>query len=553
MRPAIAVGACCLICTTLVAERRLALQGHQEPPAGGSLVGIVVDAESKPLPDARVQVRSIDSPADLGSAVTKDSGTFSIDHLRPGTYILSASRTGFVATEYGATRPRGAGTPLVLSTGASLDSLTIPLHLGGVITGTVRRPDGSRLNSGSVAIYEERIASNGHRTWVMAASSPIDDRSIYRAFGLAPGTYAIRAMFRETGSTTTGRAWAPTFYPNAMTLTGAGRVTIGPADEQSGVDITVADATTVRIEGHVIAPASSRPLQPRDLELDPVDPIGTASGGGIAQILGDQFTLRGVFPGDYRLQARLAVPSPADSLSASRLLSVGTADIVGADLLLRPSAVLTGRLVVEVNSTRVDISNMRVRLRSMDPTIPPSAEPADGKVSSDGTFVVAVVASGSYRVEVPLAGPTSIPAAWLKSIVVDAHDMSDAAIDFGDGQTVSALITVTDQLGTIRGTLTGADGRPATEYTIIAFPRSRDLWGTLGRRIRTSRPANTGAFVIRGLPDGEYRLAAVVDPEINAWLMPTFLDALTQASVPAVVVNGSTTVKDLRVPKSPDR
>jgi len=281
--------------------------------------------------------------------------------------------------------------------------------------------------------------------------------------------------------------------------------------------------------------------------------MGTASWGGAAQILGDHYTLRGVFPGDYRLQARLAVLSPPEDLSASRLVSVGTADLLNADVQLRPSAALTGRLVVEANSTPIDISTTRVRLRSMDPTIPPSAEPSDGRISTDGAFAVAVAASGRYRVEALLAGPTTLPSAWIKSIVVDGHDVSDAEIDFGDGQTVTALITVTNQLGTIRGTLTDADGRPATAYTLIAFPQSRDLWRTLGRRIRTCRPADTGAFVMRGLPDGEYRLAAAVDPELNAWLMPTFLDALMPAAVPVVVTDGSTAVRNLRVPTSPVR
>jgi hypothetical protein len=525
------------------------------PPKGGFLVGIVADADSKPLPDARVQVRSIDSPVDVASAVTRESGTFSFDHLRPGTYVLSASRPGSIAMEYGATRPRGAGTPLVLKTGDSLSHLTIVLRPGGVITGTVKRPDGSGSSGGSVVLYDVRIGSSGHPTWASAGSAQIDDRSVYRIFGLAPGTYAIRAIPRERASTATGHAYAPTFYPSAMTLADAGRVTISASEEQSGVDIVMAFASTVRVEGRVIAPASSRPLQPGDLELDPLDPLGTASRGGIVHVLADRFTLDGVFPGEYRLQARLAASRPADGLSASRLVSVGTADVLNADLMLQPSGVLTGRVVVEADSGPVDVSTLRVRLRSIDSTIPSSAEPADGKVSPDGAFALAVDASGSYHLDAPLAGPPSNSAVWVKSIVVDGHDVSDAAvINFSEGQMVSGvLITVTDHLGTIRGTLTDADGRPATAYTVVAFPRDHDLWGTLGRRVHTSRPANTGEFVIRGLPAGEYSLAAAIDPEPNAWLMPSFLDALAQRSLPAVVSNGSTTVKDLRVPKSSDR
>ena len=382
MRPTSALGLCCLICAALAAEGRLPALTSQEAPTGGSLGGIVVDAESKPLPDARVQVRLIDSAVDVASVVTSGSGTFSFDRLRPGTYVLSASRPGSVAMEYGATRPRGAGTPLVLKAGDSLDHLTIPLRPGGVITGTVKRPDGSGSSGGSVVLYEERIGSSGHRTWAPAGSAQIDDRSVYRIFGLAPGTYAIRATPRERASTATGHAFTPTFYPTAMTLADAGHVTISASEEQSGVDIVMAFASTVRVEGRVIAPASSRPLQPGDVELDALDPLGTMSSGGIAQVLAGRFTLSGVFPGEYRLQAKLTASHPTDSLSASRVISVGTADFLNADLMLQPSGVLTGRVALEAGSGPIDVSAVRVRLRSMDSTIPPSAEPADGRVSA---------------------------------------------------------------------------------------------------------------------------------------------------------------------------
>jgi hypothetical protein len=289
------------------------------------------------------------------------------------------------------------------------------------------------------------------------------------------------------------------------------------------------------------------------VELDPLDAMGTAS-RSTAQLGADRFTLAGILPGEYRLQARLAGAGAADSSSASRLISVGATDVLNADLLLRPSAMLSGQVVVAADSGPIDVSAMRVRLRSMDSTIPPAAEPNDSRVAKDGTFAAAIEAGGAYRVEAQLAGPASNPSAWVKSITADGRDVTDTAINLGEGQTLpGVLITVTDHLGTVRGVLTDADGRPGTAFTVIAFPRDRGLWDTTGRRIRAARPANTGEFVMRGLPAGEYDLAAVVDPEPNAWFTPSFLDAVAQHAVLAVVSDGATTVKDLRIPKSPAR
>jgi hypothetical protein len=50
-----------------------------------------------------------------------------------------------------------------------------------------------------------------------------------------------------------------------------------------------------------------------------------------------------------------------------------------------------------------------------------------------------------------------------------------------------------------------------------------------------------------GLPEGEYRLAAVTDVEPGAWYDPELLRQLQIASVPVRLVEGQAVVQDLRV------
>jgi hypothetical protein len=131
---------------------------------------------------------------------------------------------------------------------------------------------------------------------------------------------------------------------------------------------------------------------------------------------------------------------------------------------------------------------------------------------------------------------------------MDGREVSDAAVAVVEGQRASGiLITLTDHLGTVSGSLTDRNGQPATKYTVVAFPRNRDLWGVVGRRILAARPANTGEFVLAGLPAGEYALPAVLNPQPNAWFVSSFLETLVPGAVSVLVSDGNTTIQDLRV------
>jgi hypothetical protein len=65
--------------------------------------------------------------------------------------------------------------------------------------------------------------------------------------------------------------------------------------------------------------------------------------------------------------------------------------------------------------------------------------------------------------------------------------------------------------------------------------------------MRSARPSTDGQFSFMGLPEGEYRLAAVTDVEPGAWYDPELLRQLLIASVPVRLVEGQAVVQDLRV------
>jgi hypothetical protein len=56
-----------------------------------------------------------------------------------------------------------------------------------------------------------------------------------------------------------------------------------------------------------------------------------------------------------------------------------------------------------------------------------------------------------------------------------------------------------------------ASGLAASDYFILVFSTDERAWYQRSRAVAQTRPASDGKFVIRGLPAGEYFLAAVTD------------------------------------------
>jgi hypothetical protein len=104
-----------------------------------------------------------------------------------------------------------------------------------------------------------------------------------------------------------------------------------------------------------------------------------------------------------------------------------------------------------------------------------------------------------------------------------------------------------DQSTRMTGVLTGADGTPDADYTVVIFPNDQRYWVPFARRMRSTRPATDGTFGFTGLPPGEYRLAAVTDLDPAELQQPDFLRQLLAASIGVRLIEGQDITQDIRV------
>jgi hypothetical protein len=91
-------------------------------------------------------------------------------------------------------------------------------------------------------------------------------------------------------------------------------------------------------------------------------------------------------------------------------------------------------------------------------------------------------------------------------------------------------VVLTDRLTTIAGSVRDARGSAATDGHIIAFATGRESWHAASRFIAHTTVSATGMFSLRGLPPGDYFVAAVDrvrgSDEDGEWADPGLLDAL---------------------------
>jgi len=108
-------------------------------------------------------------------------------------------------------------------------------------------------------------------------------------------------------------------------------------------------------------------------------------------------------------------------------------------------------------------------------------------------------------------------------------------------------VMFTDRQSEVSGVLLDADGHPAPEYFVIAFPSDRTRWLPQSRRIQSIRPATDGRFRVQNLPAGEYLIAAAADVEPGEWYDPSFLAQLVATATKVTVAEGEKQTQDLKL------
>lgn len=452
-------------------------------------------------------------------ATTDGSGQFSIENIDPGQYRLSATRNGFVRGSYGDRgNPHSMGETLTLTNGQTMKNLTIKLVPQGVITGRITDEDGDSLPYVGVQCMLYTWVK-GKRQLMASGVAMTNDLGEYRIFDLVPGKYFIKATYQDRYSwqlAPKGKAeegYAPEYYPNASDASNAAVVPITPGAQIHGIDMTLQKMHTVRVEGHVLSAATGKPVRNAYVMLFSKNNGGYVSMGTSVADASGKFTLHGVVPGSYILNA--GRQSMNDRESYRQPLDVGTSNIENMDVSLSSGAAIKGSIIVE---TPGDIkgSNVRVFLRPKQDN--PMGGAASETIQDDGSFTVENVAPNIYDVTV-----YGLPEGYyVKSIHLGDVDATNGPLDISQGISGGEFkIIVSPNGAQVEGDVHDDKDKAATGVKVVLVPDSDHRTQT--SLFNMTATDQNGHFKIKGITPGKYKLFAWESIEPGQYEDPDFL------------------------------
>jgi hypothetical protein len=513
-------------------------RGQELRTGTSSIRGRVVNATTgSPVRRASIQATYYADQAGRGepprTETTDDNGAFLFTNLPAGRWALRASKNGYIEQLFGQRSAFATVDPIPVAEGQQVVA-DFRLSRGGAFSGRIVDEFGDPVAGANVTALRFQVTPQGTRTTRTGTSVPSDDTGAYRIYGLPPGQYYVSVndpsasrtilvadrgnsldAFRveSPDSTVTGlvsgdasgivsfssaatrTSYAPTYYPGTSSLADAQRLTLGPGEEQPGINLAIIPVRTARVTGRVIG-SNGSPL-PATVTLS--NQMGQTFSVNTGRDPGSDgtFTLANIPPGSFTLEALGPSVGAAAPEVSSMPLVINGQDILGLQITTGSGGRVTGTVVSD-NGMRLPASNVRVTAVPVRGFVPTAT------VNSSGTFELEGLA-GVYTLRFE-----SLPSGWaVKSVTANGVDVSDAAVEFRPGDRVAMRVELTDRVTQVTGTV--RSDRAVNGATVIVFADEPEKWTTTSRFIKTARLADGGQFTVRGLPPHSRYLAVAVD------------------------------------------
>jgi len=532
-----------LSCFSTHAQQQSATPTTQDEPVSGSITGKVVNESGQPLAGVAVFVRAFGSSVGGRTTMSNTEGDFQINGLDPALYVVSASLPAYV------TRARDPQTPA--PTYRLGDSVRIELIRGGVITGTVTNAAGEPVVGVRVRAFMVRDVNNKPTNGRALAfgERPTDDRGIYRIYGLGAGSYLVQAGGGGNlySSMNPYDFDAPTFSPSSNRDTAA-EIQVRSGDE-SNADIRYRGepghivSGTVRLNGATGASVSLTRAG------DGVLPAGNS----YQQPGARGFSIYGVGDGDYDLVAQEMVSStsvafPDLAMSDPLRLTVKGADITGLELITKPLASISGRILLEPSKIPECQGKRRPAFAEAMIEANPNRGGADQEQSAysvastnsaspdaEGNFRIRNVRPAQYAFSprffarywyLQSMSIGSSPTASVKTKTSSATAKVDAARNWTtvkSGDRITRLtITLAEGAASLRGKVVTAEGSKLPVGLLLYLVPAEREKADDALRFFVSQVAPDGTLSLYNLPPGNYwsviRTASENEPTTTAKL-----------------------------------
>jgi hypothetical protein len=222
-------------------------------------------------------------------------------------------------------------------------------------------------------------------------------------------------------------------------------------------------------------------------------------------------------------------------LFAETPIIVGTSHVDNVALTLRPGTKIAGRVVFEGAAARppaAAVQKVTVTVRALFGTVPGST---DARVDAEGRFSFAGFPPGRYV----LSAATPPGPEWsIASFHIGSVDAAGQAFMLGETDVTGAVLTFTDKVATVSGTVTDASARTdIAGSTVVIFPADHEEWiqtGMSPRRTASSPVSAGGTFSTRIALPGDYFAVAIpaqIAPDIDSEFIKRLRSSVLRVSL----------------------
>jgi hypothetical protein len=349
-----------------------------------SISGKVTAPAGVDVTSVSIAVHTSDAYSYTGWGQVTDDGSYTVTGLPAGSYKVqfTGNNSGGLNQWYSGATSFESATPVILTAGQSLTGIDAALVKGASISGLVTAPAGIDLNSLGVS-----VSSTGAD--MSYGYGQVGQDGSYTVRGLPAGSYKIQFSGGNSGVITQWHSGASSFET-------ATPVTLTAGQDLAGINATLVKGAS--ISGKVTVPAG---VEPGSLQADVTSANGSYAGS--SQIHDDgTYKVNGLPAGSYKVRfsgynsgtlQQWYAGASSEATATPVTLAAGQ-DRTGIDATLVMGASVSGTVTAPAG---VNLGTIQATVYQAGGTNPNYVGSAS--VNDDGTYKVAGLPSGSYKVQ----------------------------------------------------------------------------------------------------------------------------------------------------------